>query len=129
MLNGGMAFVLGVMSLLGSKLLFTPGGYGPNRIAISQLFGPFANQTGWIVIVVGIGFVLVGYGLFTLQEWARLTVFRVFAVVAGLTFLVVGWGIYRGEFGVVASGLLKIAFEVSLCWYVATPGVRRAFSM
>ncbi len=39
MLNGGVTSVLGVLTLLGSKLLFTPSGYGPNRIAISQVFG------------------------------------------------------------------------------------------
>lgn len=66
-----MTWVLGVMTLLGSKILFTPGGYGPNRIAVSKLFGPFADQTGWMMLVLGVGFVLVGYGLFTLLEWAR----------------------------------------------------------
>jgi hypothetical protein len=128
MLNGSVIFVLGALALLGSRMLFTPGGYGPNRIAISQLFGPFANQTGWICLVLGVCFVLVGYGLYSLREWARLTMFWVFAIVAGVTFLVVVWGVYRGEFGVVASGLLKMALEVALCWYLATSGIRSAFS-
>lgn len=128
MLNGGATFVLGVMTLLGSKMLFTPSGYGPNRIAVSQLFGPFANQTGWIFLVLGVLFVVVGYRLFTLEEWARLTVFWVFAIVAGVTFVAVAWGIYQGQSGVVVSGLLKIAVEVALCWYLTTPNVRRAFS-
>ena len=128
MLNGGVAFVLGTMTLLGNRMLFTPGGYGPNRIAISQLFGPFAGQTGWIVLVLGALFVLGGYGLFTLQEWARLTLFWVFAILAGATLMAVGWGIYRGQLGVVVGGLLKIAVEVALCLYLAAPSVRSAFS-
>src|ERR1700760_4279760 len=99
MLNGGAAFVLGTMTLFGSRVLFTPGGYGPNRIAISQLFGPFADQTGWIMLVLGVLFVLGGYGLFTLQEWARLAVFWGFAILAGATLMAVGWGIYRGQLG------------------------------
>ena len=128
MLNGGVALVLGVMTLLGSRVLFTPGGHGPDRIAISQLFGPFAGQTAWIVLALGVVFVLVGCGLFTLREWARLTVLWVFALVAGATLLAVGWGVYNGEFGVVVTGLLKAAVEVALCLYLITPGVRSAFS-
>lgn len=128
MLNGSVTFVLGILTLLGSKMLFTPSGYGPNRIAISQIFGPFANQTGWILLVLGVLFALVSYGLFTLQEWARLSVFWVFAVVAGATFLAVVWGIYHGEWGVVVSGLLKITVEAALCLYLNARSVRSAFS-
>ncbi|HZH30637.1 MAG TPA: hypothetical protein VEY11_07725 [Pyrinomonadaceae bacterium] len=128
MLNGGVTCVLGVSTLLGSRLLFTPAGYGTDRIAISQVFGPLANQTGWIVLVLGVCFVLVGYGLYNLREWARLTVCVVLAVVAALTFVVVVWGVYRGQFGVVASGLLKIVFEAGISWYLATASVRRAFA-
>ncbi len=128
MLNGGVTSVLGVLTLLGSKLLFTPSGYGPNRIAISQVFGPFADQTGWILLVLGVLFVLVGYGLFTLQEWARLTVFWVFAIVAVATFVAVVWGVYHGELGVVVSGLLKVTVEAALCWYLNARSVRSAFS-
>ena len=128
MLNGSVIFVLGILTLLGSKMLFTLSGYGPNRIAISQVFGPFADQTGWIFLVLGVLFVLFGYGLFTLQEWARLTVFGVFAVVAGATFIAVVWGLYHGEWGVVVSGLLKITVEGALCWYLNTRSVRSAFS-
>src|SRR4051794_29695758 len=128
MLNGGAAFVFGAMTLFGSRVLFTPGGYGPNRIAIAQLFGPFAGQAGWIVLALGALFVLGGYGLFTLQEWARLVVFWVFAILAGATLMAVGWGIYRGQLGVVVGGLLKIAVEVALCLYLAAPSVRGAFS-
>jgi len=128
MLNGGVALVLGVMTFLGSRVLFTPRGHGPNRIAISQLFGPFAGQTAWIVLALGVVFVLVGYGLFTLREWARLTVLWVFALVAAATLLAVGWGVYNGEFGVVVTGILKAAVEVALCLYLSAPGVRNAFS-
>jgi len=128
MLNGGVIFVLGILTLLGSKMLFTPSGYGPNRIAISQILGSFADQTGWIFLVLGVLFVLFGYGLFTLREWARLTVFWVFAVVAGATFVAVVWGVYHGELGVVVSGLLKITVEVALCWYLNARSVRSAFS-
>lgn len=127
-LNGGVTVALGVATLLGSRVLFTLSGYGPNRIAISQLFGPLAGQTGWIILVLGVVFLLVGYGLLTLREWARLTVFWVFALVAGATLVAVGWGVYRRESGVVVSGILKVMFDVALCVYLITPGVRGAFS-
>ena len=127
MLNGGVTFALGVMTLFGSRVLFTPSGYGPNRIGIAQLFGPFAGQTGWIVLALGLVFVLVGYGLFTLREWARLTVFWVFAVVAGATLVAVGWGVLHGELGVVLSGLLKAAVDAALCLYLRAPAMKNAF--
>ena len=128
MLNASVTFVLGLITLLGSRILFTPSGYGPNRIAISQLFGPFADQTGWIILALGVLFAIVGYGLFSLKEWARLTLFSVFAVVAALTLAAVGWGVLHGEWGVVMSGVLKAAADVGLCWYLSTRGVRNAFA-
>jgi hypothetical protein len=128
MLNGSVAFALGVVTLLGSRVLFTPSGYGPNRIAISQLLGPFADRTGWVVLLLGVLFVLGGYGLLTLQEWARLTVFWVFAMLAVLTLIAVGWGVIRGQFAVVVGGIVKITAESALCWYLSRPSVRSAFS-
>ncbi len=128
MLNGSAALVLGIVTLRGNKILFTPDGYGPNRIAVSELFGPLADQTGWIVLVIGVFFVLIGYGLFTMQKWARLTVIWASAVLAGLTFFAVGWGVLNSEWGVIAGGLLKIAVEAILCWYLSTRTVRETFS-
>lgn len=127
-LNGGVAFLLGIITLLGNKFVFTPSGYGPNRIAISELFGPLADQTGWILLIIGVLFILAGYGLFAFQEWARLSVFWAFAVLAGATLIAVGWGVFHGQFGVVIGGLLKIAVEVALCWYLTTANVRSAFA-
>lgn len=128
MLNAVAAFGLGLMTLLRNKFVFTPGGYGPNRIAISQLFGPLADQTGWILFVIGALFILAGCGLFTCQEWARLFVFWAFAVLAGATLIAVGWGFVHSQMGVVMGGLTKIAVEVALCWYLTTANVRSAFS-
>lgn len=51
--NGGVTCLLGLLTLLGSRVLFTPAGYGPNRIAIAQVFGPFSGQAGWIVLGLG----------------------------------------------------------------------------
>jgi len=127
MLNGCLTLVLGVITLFGSRVLFTPSGYGPNRVAISQLLGPFAGQTGWVMLALGIVFILVGFGLFTLREWARLTLFWVFAIVAGATLVAVGWGVYHSELGVVLSGLLKAGVEMALCLYLSSPSVRAAF--
>ena len=129
MINGLAAFVLGVITLFGSKLLFTADGIGPNRIAISDLFGPFAPQTGWIVLAIGLLFVVVGYGLFTFRKLARLAVFYAFALLAGATVIAVGWGVYQGEWGVVVGGILKIAVEVAVCLYLNSSAVKKAFSV
>jgi hypothetical protein len=129
MMNGLAAFVLGVITLLGSKLLFTADGYGPNRIAISDLFGVFAPQTGWIMFAIGLVFISVGYGLFTFKNLARLAVFYAFALLATATVIAVSWGIYQGEWGVVVGGILKIAVEIAVCVYLSTSKVRKAFSV
>ncbi|MGH9751298.1 MAG: hypothetical protein ACREA2_00810 [Blastocatellia bacterium] len=127
-MNGAGAIALGAMALLGAKVVFTPSGYGPNRIAIAQWSGPFANQSGWFLIGIGFLILSVSYGLFTLQEWMRLTVFWVLAVSATLTVVAIGWGIYESHWGVVTAGLLKVAVESALCWYLNSSRVRRAFA-
>jgi hypothetical protein len=129
MINGLAAFALGVMTLLGTKLLFTADGYGPNRIAISELFGVFAPQTGWIMMAIGLVFVSVGYGLFTFRNLARVAVFYAFALLATATVIAVGWGIYQAEWGVVIGGVLKIVVEIAVCAYLSTSKVRKAFSV
>ena len=129
MMNGLAAFVLGVITLLGSKFLFTADGVGPNRIAISDLFGVFAPQTGWIMFAIGLVFISVGYGLFTFRNLARLAVFYAFALLATATVIAVGWGVYQGEWGVVIGGVLKIAVEIAVCVYLSTSIVRKAFSI
>jgi hypothetical protein len=129
MMNGLAAFVLGVITLLGSKLLFTADGYGPNRIAIADLFGVFAPQTGWIMLAIGMVFISVGYGLLAFKNLARLAVFYAFALLATATAIAVSWGIYQGEWGVVVGGVLKIAVEIAVCVYLSTSKVRKAFSV
>ena len=128
LVNGGVTCLMGLMTLLGSRVLFTPSGYGPNRIAIAEVFGPLSGQAGWVVLTLGVLFALVGYGLFTLRWWARLTLFWVFAVAAAATLVAVGWGVYHGEVGVAVTGLLKVAADSVVCWYFSRPGVREAFA-
>jgi hypothetical protein len=128
MMNGVGTIALGAMTLLGSEAVFTPSGYGPNRIAIAQLFGPFANHAGWILLGAGVLIASVSYGLFILREWARLTLFWVLAVIAALTVVAVAWGIYEGHLGVGVAGLLKIAVESALCWYLNKSSVKFVFA-
>jgi len=119
MINGLAAFALGVITLLGSKLLFTADGFGPNRIAISELFGVFAPQAGWIMFAIGLVFVSVGYGLFTFRNLARLAVFYAFALLATATAtaIAVSWGIYQGEGDDVMGGILKITVKSAVLCY------------
>jgi len=127
-LNGVGSIAFGVITLLGSDVAFTSGGYGPNRIAIAQLFGPFANYTGWILLGVGVAIASISYGLFALQERARLILFWALAALATLTVIPIGWGVYGAHLDVVAAGILKIAVESAFCWYLNTPIVKRVFA-
>lgn len=126
-LNGLAALALGVATLLGNQFVYTPGGYGPNRVALASLLGPLAVYAGWVVLLVGLALGAFGYGFFTLQPWARLTLLVVLAIVSLLTVGAIGWGVWRGEWGVVGSGLLKLALYAGLMWYLSVPSVRAAF--
>jgi hypothetical protein len=125
--NGASSVVLGAATLLGSRMLYTPAGYGPNRIAFAEIFGPLAPFAGYIFLALGIVFVSVGLGLFRLKNWSRLIVMWAMGVIAVLTVGAVVWGVYHLEYGVIISGLIKIAIEGAVCFYFCSPPVRKVF--
>lgn len=128
MLNGILMFAVGVWTLMGSKLLFTPSGYGPDRIAIASLLGPLASHAGWFFLGLAVVVGLIGLGLFALKAWARFILLAILVAISILTVVEIGLGVTRGYWGVVALGLLKLAIYGSLIWYFNLDSVKRRFS-
>jgi hypothetical protein len=128
MLNGLFVFALGMLTLLGNNFVFTPSGYGPDRVAIASLLGPFAPRAGWVLLSLGLIVVLVGYGLFALKSWARYFLLAVLIIVALATVVEIVLGFNRSYWGVVIGGAVKLAFYAVLIWYFNSGSVKRAFS-
>jgi hypothetical protein len=72
--------------------------------------------------------VLFGYGLFRLKPWARYFLLAMLVVVSLGTVVQVVLGFNRSYWGVVISGMLKLAFYAVLFWYLSSTSVKRQFS-
>jgi hypothetical protein len=120
--------VLGVWTLMGSRFLFTPSGYGPDRIAIATLLGPLAPHAGWFFLVLGVMVGLIGLGLFALKAWARFILLAVLVIVSLLTVVEIALGFQHSYWGVVLAGLLKLALYAVVIWYLNSRSVKRSFS-
>jgi len=116
-----------VMMALRSDLLYVRTGYGPNRLAIADVFGPHAGYAALVLLCIGVLIGWVGYGLLTLRPWARRTLFVTLVSIALMTVVAMGWGVHYAEWGVVASGVPKIGLYLGLCWYLRRPTVSLAF--
>jgi hypothetical protein len=127
LLNGLATAALGVATIAGSRLVYAPLGYGPNRVPLASLLGPLSGEAGWILLALGLALFLLGVGLLRVRPWARLALLAVTATAALATSAAVIWGIVNGEWGVAGSGLLKLALYVGLGWYLTKAAVRAAF--
>ena len=119
---------VGVWTLMGSNFLFTPSGYGPNRIAIATLLGPFAPYAGWGLLCLGVIVGLIGLGLFALKAWARFILLAVLVVVSVLTVVEIWSGLKHSYWGLVLVGILKLAIYAVVVWYLNKDAIRRKFS-
>ena len=128
MLNGILMLAVGVWTLMGSNFLFTPSGYGPNRIAIATLLGPFAPYAGWSFLCLGVMVGLIGLGLFALKAWARFILLAVLVVVSVLTVVEIWSGLKHSYWGLVLVGILKLAIYALVLWYLNKEPIRRKFS-
>ncbi len=108
---------LGVWNLMGSNFLFTPSGYGPDRVAIATLLGPLAPHAGWVFLCLGVIVGLIGFGLFALTAWARFIMLATLVIVSILTVVEIGSGFKHSYWGVVIVGLLKLALYGVVIWY------------
>ena len=126
-LNAVVALVLCVATLGGSRLLFTVLGAGTGRVAPATLLGPWAPHAGWVLVALSLGAGATGVGLLRLQPWARWALIVVAALAALATAVAIAWGVTHRDWGVVASGAVKVALYGALATYLGSANVRAAF--
>jgi hypothetical protein len=110
--------------ILGTTLLVWPGAL--SLMAGSQLMHGLELAGPFMMLLIGMGYSLVGWGLFQLKNWAR---------VAVLLLLVLGVGALVPKISMAPLGSqvlwygLQIAVRVALGWYLAqAPSVIDVFS-
>lgn len=119
--NGLSFMLLAALASMGSGVVWTPQGVGPNRVALADLFGALRGYTAWLLACLGALAVVLGIGLFRLRPWARWAVVVVMAVPAFATMVAIIWAVRQREWAVVAAGLVKVTVEVGLCYYLLYP--------
>ena len=109
---------------------------GLGLFAASGYLGESGRIAGWgwvaslgkigAILLIGFGGLgaFVGYGLWTLQEWARVTAI-VFSVLGILAFLP-GFFLLHGVF-FMPIRLVRLAINVGILWYLFQPQAQRAF--
>ena len=128
LVNGLIALGLAGATLRGSRLIYEPGGLGPNRVAPAALLGPLAPRAGWVLLVLAVGMLAIGGALLALRPWARGAFVAVLAVVSVATVAGVLWGIVHQAWGLVAVGLAKLTLLVATWAYLRSTRVRAAFA-
>jgi hypothetical protein len=125
-LNGLGVALLAALASMGSGVVWSPQGVGPNRIALADVFGALRGHTVWLLACFAVLLVVLGVGLFRLRAWARWGVVVAMGVAALGTLVAIVWAVRQREWGVVAAGLVKVTVEVGLCYYLLHPA-RSAF--
>jgi hypothetical protein len=90
---------------------------------MASLFVGFGVIGGIVLLGLGAAMALVGYGLFQLQEWARITTIVLFAI-----------GFAGGLFGLIhpigfgrISASIRMALDGLILWYLVQPQIGRVF--
>ncbi len=89
--------------------------------ALGGLPGLFVLAVGVVLTILGLIGLVIGWGLWTLQPWARVLalVFVILAFVVNLASIV------AGNFG---GGVVGVIIDLLLLWYLTRPGVKAAFT-
>ena len=108
---------------------------GVGILAASQIFAGMANPGwGWVLAMGKIGAIIligfggaagfVGWGLWSMEEWARIVaiVLACLGIVASLP----GFFLLHGVM-LMPIRLVRLAINVAIIWYLFQPQVKRAF--
>ena len=120
-----LSIIGGIIYVVGGVVLFSLGGF---LISFFLIEGNVSSMNGIpftfmgllqglmmvvsiIVIIIGIMAILVGYGLWTGKEWARILtiVFSIFGIIFGIFTL--------------PTGIIVILIDVIIIWYLTRPHV------
>jgi hypothetical protein len=105
-----LAAISGVLSLLGGLALFGLGGLGLG--AGSAALAGLATISGVVLLALGIAYLALAYGFWTLKPWAWMVLNAVMSgdIVAGLT-----------------GGIISIVISAIILYYLFQPSVKAAF--
>lgn len=119
--------VLGFFAVM-AGFVWIVGGLRAIGIELGSIFGdlPAYDNVGWwgiLGLIVGIGWVIAGLGLWALQPWAWMfaAIVAVIALVDAF-FLMVA---YAGS----GAGLVQALMPALILWYLNTPEVKAAFGV
>jgi len=117
-----------VATRAGWRALFAPRGYGPSRVAPTDLLGPLAPAAGWVPCALALAFAALGYGLLRLSPWVPIAILLVFGSLGTATVVAMASGVTHGEPGVLTARLLKLAAIGALLWYLRTRAIQTIFA-
>lgn len=126
-LIAALSFILGLLCLISALATLA--------IPLPDPFGRFTLVLGLLCFIVAVLYLGVGWGLWELREWARLTA-MVFSALVLVANLVAGVALIAGvevagdslRFpGVGAGALIWAAIAAFILYYLARPDVREAF--
>ncbi len=104
--------------LMGAVLAIGATVFGALMSGIPAIIGGLGLIGGIFLIGLGAAVAFVGYGLFTLQEWARMTA-TILAVIGIVFGVLAGIGIF--------GRLIRLAINVAILWYLSQTQVKMCF--
>ncbi len=104
--------LMGVILAIGATV------FGAIMSGIPAIIGGLGLIGGIFLIGLGAAVAFVGYGLFTLQEWARMTA-TILAVIGIVLGVLAGIGMF--------GRLIRLAINVAIVWYLNQTQVKNCF--
>ncbi len=127
-----LAFIGAVFAVLGALVMFVGGAAlstlgGRGTMGLGMLAGMGAAVAGVFCLILGVVYAVVGYGLWTLQNWGR--VVSLVLVGLGLVFAALGLlsALVHFRILVVLWQLIVCAIDVWIITYLLKPHVKQAF--
>lgn len=122
-LGGALCVLFGLGAITGAGFVSSVLRSQGSAAGMSSLMANIGTGFAVTCFVIAAILVLLGWGLLSLKEWARLVVM----VLAGVSavFTVIG----MAQFGssMMTSGILRLVIDVLIIWYLMIPRVRGAF--
>ena len=103
-----------------------PTGY---RIRLAEVGGVAGVAAGGFFLVFALIAALVGYGIWSFREWARMLciVFSGVPILFSLPGLLFDFSFYRGGYPRVGYRLIRLAINVLIIWYLGQPQIKALF--
>jgi hypothetical protein len=124
-IGAGFAALGALLTFVGGAALSALGGRGTMGLGMLAGFG--AAVFGVFILCLGVIYAVVGYGLWTLQNWGRIVAIVLIAL--GLVFAALGLlgALVHFRIGVLLWQVIVCAIDVWIITYLLKPHVKQAF--